>query len=284
MVSAGGALTAAEFVGGEWHMSRELAAARAVSTSFTSRRVGVGVAVGLALGACLESNAPMWGSVEGQLELGIDLDPVEVMFLSEEQLAPFLQSRLPQVRSEAEKAALNREALRTRMKLWLEESQRAQEEVARSGADILQRRLEVIRRAVSVNEMAVQRRLLTAASAGARKHAFELQQQAEVARRDSLRADEAALRLADGSYFLAELPQPSFSTQTRFDGSFQAKLAPGRYGVAATAIGADGRRRVWLVWVRIEAGEPTAVLLSENNLALSKCESCVLSPEPIVKR
>ena len=266
-------------------MSKEMPAARAVSKSFTSRRVGVGVAVGLALGACLEGTSPLLGNVEGQLELGIDLEPVEVMFLTEEQLAPFLQSRLPQVRSEFETTAANREALRTRRDLWLEESQRANDEVVRSGADILQRRLEVIRRAVSVREMAVQRRLLTAASAGVRRRAIEMQQQAEAAHRDSDRADEAARHLADGSFFLAELPQPLFSTHTRADGSFQAKLAPGRYGVAARATGEDGLKRVWLVWVRVEAGEATALLLSEHNLALSQCESCVLAPrDPVVRK
>ncbi len=241
--------------------------------------------MGLALGACLEGNSPLLGNLEGQLELGVDLEPVEVMFLSEEQLAPFLQSRFPRVRSEFETATANREALKPRMELWLHESQRANDEVARSEAEILQRRLEVVRRAVSLKEMAVQRRLLTAASASVRRRATEMQAQAEAARRDSQRADEAARRLADGSFFLAELPLPLFSTHTQADGSFGAKLAPGRYGVAATAFGADGLKRVWLVWVRIEAGEAATVLLSENNLALSECESCVLAPrDPIVKR
>ncbi len=243
------------------------------------------MAVGLALGACLEGNSPLLGTVEGQLELGIDLEPVEVMFLTEEQLAPFLQSRLPQVRAEYETAAANREALKTRMELWLAESRHANEAVTTSRADILQRRLEVIRRAVSVKELAVQRRLLTAASAEVRKRAAEMQQQAETARLDSLRADEAARRLEDGSYLLGELPQPLSTTHTQADGRFQAKLAPGRYGVAATAVGADGHKRVWLVWVRIEAGEGTALLLSEHNLAHSRCEACVLAPrDPVVKR
>lgn len=241
--------------------------------------------VGLALSGCLAGEAPVVGTVEGQLELGGESEPVQVLFLSEGQVAPFLQARLPELSSKFERAEHDRLELKARLDRWREERARAEEQLAQSRREILLKRLEVVRTATTNAEMATRRRLLTAQAAGMKQRVSAVRQQAEDARKEWERAAEVAARLEDGSVLLPALPRPLLSTTTHADGSFEADLAPGLYAVVASAQGRDGRPRVWLLWTRVAADETTELQLSERNLALSECGACVISPvHAVVKR
>lgn len=243
------------------------------------------VLVGLALSGCLAGADSVVGTVEGRLELGGESEPVQVLFLSEAQVAPFLQARLPELRAEFERAEHDRLELKARLDRWREETARADEQLAQSRREILLKRLEVVRTATTNGEMATQRRLLTAQAAGVKQRVSAVRQEAETARREWQRAAEAAARLEDGSVLLPALPRPLLSTTTHADGSFEADLAPGLYAVVASTQGRDGRPRVWLLWARVAADETTELLLSDRNLALSECGACVISPvHTVVKR
>ncbi len=150
------------------------------------RRAGVGLVVGVVLGACLQGASPLAGPIEGNVEVTAarNLGAVELQFIPEEQLGMFLQVKLGEARAEFESAAFERTQLRTRFVQWQAESDRATDELGRSNAEILQRRLDVVRRAVSVKEMESQRRLLTARGNAVRRRAYEVQRQADAARRD----------------------------------------------------------------------------------------------------
>lgn len=245
------------------------------------RRVGVGLVVGLVLGACLERASPLASPIEGKVEIitTTALGPVELQLIPEEQLALFLQVSLPEARANFENAAFERTQLRTRSAQWQAESDRATDELARSNAEILQRRLEVVRRAVSVREMEAQRRQLTARGNAVRRRASEVQRQADAARRDWEAAEDAAQRLADGSFFLRALPLPLLTAHVEPEASFTADLPAGRYAVVATGAGPGRSTRVWLLWTRVEPGVRGSLELKLDNVALSECEACVLAPE-----
>ena len=208
-----------------------------------------------------------------------------VKFIPEEKMAPFLETKLSLTRAEYEQAAQQRSVLMTRLQEWIAEDQLAATELRRRNSEILQRRLEVVRHAVSKREMDSQRRFLTSQSIVARRHATEVSMQAAAAQQDWDFAEEAARQLEDGSFFLPVLPLAALTTTLEPGEDFEAQLAPGRYAVAASSTGADGRTRVWLLWTSVEEGEVNSLLLDDANLALSACSACVISPaSPMVKR
>lgn len=259
-------------------MRRETRAGTAVACAW----VFGGALVGLALGAGVEDGA--WGRIEGKVEPS-PVGPVEVRFLSEAQLSPLLEEKLTRVREELERAEGTRDELLERMERAQAASVAADEALTRARAEILQRRLEVVRSAATVGQMKAQQRALSARSAKARQHASELKKAADAATREWQLADEAVTRLADGSALFKELPQPVTTTTAEVEGRFDTRLWPGKYAVAATTRAADGTTRVWLFWTQVEAGALRTLELTDENVARSKCESCLVSPRgPVVNR
>jgi hypothetical protein len=208
---------------------------------------------------------------EGELELTSELQtPVEVHFISEEKMVAFLEVKLALTRSELERRALQRQALEARMRERREEELLAFSELRRTSFDIFLRRLEVVRRGVSIREMNLQRRALTLESLAAKRRAKDISQQAASAQRDWEFAEEAARQLADGSFLIPALPRPELTTTIEPADAVEVTLATGRYAVAARTRDLDGIIRVWLLWTRVVEGELQPLMLSPENHALSE--------------
>lgn len=248
----------------------------------------VSVWLGVVLGGCLGEASRLAERTEGRLELTAEvpvLGPVEVQFIPEEDLKSFLEVRLSQSRAEVEKLAAERQALKTRAEQCRAEEAVAAEQLRKNNGEIFHRRLEVVRRAKTVGEMAAQRRFLTGQSMLAKRTALEVRERAAAAQRDFEAAEEAAQQLRDGSFIFRELPAGTASVSLETGTRSHTTLATGRYALAARALGTDGVMRVWLLWTRVEAGGVRSLVLHEKNLALTECVDCVLSPKsPVVNR
>lgn len=92
------------------------------------------------------------------------------------------------------------------------------------------------------------------------------------------RARATALRITGGSFLLAGLPAPVLRTTAGFDGRFEARVPPGRYGLVATARAADGAERRWFLWTRVQANEVETLWLNDENLAGTECGPCIITP------
>jgi hypothetical protein len=248
----------------------------------------VGVWLGVVLGGCLGEASRLTERTEGKLELTAEVQargPVEVRFIPEEDVKSFLSVRLSQSRSELEQQVAARPRLKTKVEQWRAEEIIAADQLRRNNGEILLRRLDAVRTAASVGEMDAQRRFLTRQSLLAKRTALEVSQRAAAAQKDYEEAEKAAVQLKDGSFVLRSLPKGVSRTSIESGTRKQLALVPGRYAVAAKAIGPDGTARVWLLWTIIEAGGVSTVVLHDKNLVLSQCADCVLSPaSPVVNR
>ena len=240
-----------------------------------------GALVGLALGAGLEDGPT--GTVEGLLEPTELISPVEVRFIPEQQMEPFLEASLGRMNEELERAEAVRNELEARMEQAKAAHLHAEAALEKTRSEILQRRLVALRESATVGQLASQRRALTARSGAARQQVLALKQEAEAARQAWLRAEQEVARIADGTALYSALPPPVEVASAGPDGRFEAKLAPGRYTVAASTRAPDGSSRVWLFWTRVEAGGVRELQLTSGNLAPSECDTCVISPRgPVV--
>jgi hypothetical protein len=255
-------------------------------TTMGRARVAVAMWLGLVSGGCLEGPSPLESSDEGKVELTAELaTPLTVQFIPEAKMALFLEVELSEARAGFENAAFQRSDLKARADQKNLEAQLAANELRERNFEIFLRRLEVVRRAVSVRELDQQRRALTWQSVLATKRFLDVGQQAAVAQQDWRRSEDAARRLEDGSFLVSVLPSPLLTTTLEPGEDGQARLAPGRYAVAATTLDEEGRTRVWLLWVHVDAGEVARLLLDDENLAFSECSACVISPaSPLVER
>jgi len=100
---------------------------------------------------------------------------------------------------------------------------------------------------------------------------------------DALKAYEQLARRMEryenGCFFADAVPQTVHNDKTDADGRFSLKLGPGRYAAVAVSdrqVGKEQETYCWYVWTTV-AGEPTKkLMLSNDNLADTKCADCLL--------
>ncbi|MFH2047163.1 MAG: hypothetical protein ABIK92_18700 [Pseudomonadota bacterium] len=83
-----------------------------------------------------------------------------------------------------------------------------------------------------------------------------------------------------GTYFFAGLPKPTLSTKTDAGGKFILKLKPGKYAIVANTSQKDGKSDkdyYWFISFDTEKGSQQKIILSNDNLFGSECESCIFN-------
>lgn len=172
------------------------------------------------------------GTVHGKLALVPEV--VEISFVPEEELRPFLERR---------------ELLRAQLLQLSAQRLEAELECRRATDDSLLRRLELVRSPPALHVLETQKQKLSARSEAAYTHRRALAELTEAARREALRPP----------------PPAALTVGANRAGHFEAELPAGRYGVAVKSVRADGRSHTAIGWT--EVGEGGSVELDEATLA-----------------
>jgi hypothetical protein len=85
-------------------------------------------------------------------------------------------------------------------------------------------------------------------------------------------------RYSQETYFFDGLPEPIQSTKTDANGKFNFKLKPAKYAIVAFSsrkTGGSDKDYSWFLWVSTEKDSQQNILLSNDKLFGSECESCI---------
>jgi hypothetical protein len=207
------------------------------------------------------------------------LGGVEVRFVAEAAMAPFVAARADQARTESGRIRERIERTRAEVVRLAAERDRAEASWRYKTDEDLRRRLHLqynppqrpqdyhaLQRAFLEDKRASYDRAVAAVTRAEEK---EREQEALAAGTEGYRT---------GARFVDGLPAPALVVRSDAEGRFEAPLEPGRYAAVAEVPDPGDPRRVsrWLVWVAVGAEGVTSLRLDSANLHGTDCPACVV--------
>jgi hypothetical protein len=204
---------------------------------------------------------------------------VEVRFVGEAAMGPFMERRLEEGRREAEKSRQTRERLSDEVARLGVEKDRAEAAWRYKIEEDLRRRLELqFRPPARVEDYHATRRAHLADKRAAYDRAVRAVARAEATERLLEEEVRAASRFRSAGFLTEGHPPPTLTVHTDEAGRFEAALPPGRYAVVARAT-APWDPPVdydWLLWVDVTREGDTRVSLRTANLHGTGCPDCIV--------
>jgi hypothetical protein len=199
----------------------------------------------------------------------IKLGLVQVGFIREAAIAPVIASQMEKARPKL---------------LEIESTARDANHKAKMATireDLMRTTVEITERTVGVAKEVGRRSYEQARKrhAEARAQYLDALKEHAQALKTYLDAERLVKLYRTGCFFAEGVPDAVARDKTDADGRFMVKLQPGRYAAIAVAnrqVGKEEETYCWYVWTTV-AGEPTKkLMLSNDNLAETKCADCVL--------
>lgn len=247
----------------------------------------------LAAAACTSSQAPAPAAppgteVRGEVVVGgrdgqpWAPGPMEVRFVPEAQMAPFVSARIEEARRQLDRLRREGDRLRAEVERLRAENDRLNQRWKATTDRDLRHRLELqFRPDLSPRDIQAAHADLVRKKRAAWERAVAAARQAEVKEREYLSLRKVAPLLTEGTFFLEGLPPAAQTVRTDPAGRFEARLASGRYAVVASAArpAPESGSYTWLVWKTVGARGPERVALTAANLHGTDCAECVVSLE-----
>lgn len=242
----------------------------------------------LALGACSPASRappPAGVAVSGEVAVASPgrrlrgLDHVEVRFIPEAEMAPFVQARMGEALAQLDRQRREGERLQAEVRrLQAENDQLNQRWRATMERDLHRRLALQVSRGLSAPEVHAAQADLVKQKRAAWESARRAARQAEAKEREYLELRKAEPRVRDGTFFLDGLPAAAHAATTDAAGRFEARIRAGRYAVVASAPRppGEGGTWTWLVWTELRAGL-VRLALTDANLHGTDCPECVVA-------
>lgn len=244
----------------------------------------------LALAACSPSPPspppPAGVPVSGEVSVATPdrrvrgLDRVEVRFIPEAEMAPFVQARLGEALAQVERLRREGERLGEEVRRLQAENDRLNQRWRATMERDLHRRLALqVSRDLSARQVQAAQADLVRQKRAAWDGAQRAARQAEAKEREVMDLRRAQLRFRDGSYFLEGLPAAAHAATTDAAGRFETRLGAGRYAVVASAPRppSEGGAWTWLVWAEVGPARAGRLALTDANLHGTDCPECVVA-------
>lgn len=221
------------------------------------------------------------GTVTGRVALSrLGLAPAEVLFVPEGTARPFLEARLAEAMTEADRIRQLRAGVHARHQRLLAEVDRTNVAWKMANESELRRRLAAqVRPTGGAAGVLESQRTLLAEKQAAWTLAQAAALRSDEGERQLLALQAQARRYRQGDFYLQGLPPAAGSVRADQEGRFTLRLPPGSYAVAASVeppASAGREPLVWLLWLTVEAGREVALELSEGNLHGTDCAGCAV--------
>ncbi|HEY7725239.1 MAG TPA: hypothetical protein VH880_07890 [Anaeromyxobacteraceae bacterium] len=207
------------------------------------------------------------------------LGAVEVRFIPEADMAPFVSARMEEARRQLDRLRREGEQLRAEVERLRAENDLLNQRWKATTDRDLRRRLELqFSRDLTARDIQSAHAELVKRKKAAWERAVKAARAAEAKEREYLALRRVAPLLAEGPFFLEGLPPAVQAVKTDAEGRFQARLGSGRYAVVASAARppAEGGSYTWLVWKSVGSSREQ-VSLTSANLHGTDCAECVVA-------